>query len=88
MVELLGGIQDFLWPFPVLLGGSKLLNLLGWPLGGLKEYCAECRMPSLMLGGLYLVCHPAFGGPVRPSSLFITPALFLLGPVFENFGRV
>ena len=42
MVELLGGIQDFLWPFPVLLGGSKLLNLLGWPLGGLKESCAEC----------------------------------------------
>ena len=37
MVELLGGIQDFLWPFPVLLGGPKLLNLLGWPLGGSRN---------------------------------------------------
>ena len=49
MVELLGGIQDFLWPFPVLLGGSKLLNLLGWPLGGLKESCAEC-LPWCLAG--------------------------------------
>ena len=32
-----------------LLGGSKLLNLLGGPLGGLKESCAEC-LPWCLAG--------------------------------------